>query len=93
MSRHDLVVAAPVRERSVGAEEQMVVNAGRRCAGEHLGPEVARCDQRHVAAIAVLIGPFGIVEAACPVARYAAEQKRIVVVLSAEELVVVQRFR
>ena len=72
----------------------MVVDAQLGGAGEQLGAEIARRLERHVAAAAIRLGLRRVVEAARAVPRNAAQQERIVMVLAAEEfLVVVQRQR
>src|SRR5215207_7634203 len=55
---------------------------------EVIGGKVLRCLQRHMAAIAILLCFFGVIETARVVARYAAQEKGVVMILTAEEFLV-----
>ena len=77
----------------IGSREEVVMDAQLRGSGKEFGPEIVRRDQRHVAGCTGLSWLLGIVEAPRPVAGNSAEQVAVVVVLPAEELVIVQAFR
>ncbi len=70
----------------------MVVHLAHARAVEILGAEIHARLQRHVADGAVLLRLWRVVEAAGAVARDAAEQVRVVMVLAAKELLVVVQF-
>ena len=56
---------------------------------EVLGAEVARGLELHVALVAIRLGDFGVVEAASPVAGDTGQEVGVVVVLAADEILVV----
>src|SRR5205814_7833434 len=70
--------------------KEMVVDESRAGVGwvEKAGAEVLGFLQRHVAAGAVLHRLLGIVETARAVARHAAEQVGVVVILAAQEFLI-----
>ena len=90
---HPVREVEQVGDAGVGGREEMVVDLGDirlfalRVA---TGTEVVRRQQVHVATVAVRFGLGRVVEARHAVARDAGEKVRVVVVLSAQELVVIQ---
>ena len=82
-----------VRERGVGGGEQVIVHGQRATRVVALRGEILGLLERHVATVAVLLRFGRIVEAGHAVAGDAAQEKRVVVVLAAQPLVVVQRHR
>ena len=88
----DLGCSEDGRQAGVGADEEVVVDLAAALAVEILGPEVVGGYEIHVALDAARLGDRRVIEAPCPVARDAREQEGVVVVLAADEiLVVVQR--
>ena len=80
---HVRAVAEP-GDPSVGTGEQMIVDLQLPAVTEWSGSEVVRGDQGHVAPVAVGLGLRRVVEAGSPMTQ-PGEQKRVVVVLSADE--------
>ena len=88
---HDPRLAAQMGHARVRRGKQVIVDTqsfvGRI---EDSGPEIARTDQRHVAARAILPGLLRIIETAGAVTGDATQQKRRVVILSAQEVFVLR---
>ena len=89
MDRGDVGAAPEGRQAGVGAEEEVVVDLRAPPAVEVAGAEVARGDEVHVAVDAVALGLGGVVEAAGAASRDAREEEGVVMVLPAEEILVV----
>ena len=66
----------------VRAGEEMVVDAGTRCAGEQFGSEVCGGLQRHMASIAIVLCVRRIIKAARSNTGDTTQQVRIVVILA-----------
>ena len=85
----------PRHRRSIAARpvlapmNEVVVDLAAPLAVEVPGAEVGRGLELHVAVGAARLGDVGVVEASGPVARDAREQERVVVVLAADEVLVV----
>ena len=73
----------------IGSRKCMAVDGEEVIGAVFLGPEIRRGLERHVAFGAIGLGLVGIIERPRIHARYAREQVRIVVVLAAQELLVV----
>ena len=93
---HPVRKAEQMGNARVRRREQVVVDLGDlRSLALRVAPgaEVLRRQQLHVAAVAIRLGLRRVVEARHAVPRHAREQVRVVVVLPAQELVVVQFLR
>ena len=77
------------RHPGVGSRERMAVDGEEVIGAVFLGPEIRRGLERHVAFGAIGLGLVGIIERPGIHPRHAREQVRIVVVLAAQELLVV----
>ena len=88
-----LRLAGKFGDRRVGRREEMVADR-QRLAVMVLGAEVGRGHRLHVTAVAVGLGLLGVVEGGGAMARDTRQEERVVVVLAAEEvLVLVERAR
>ena len=85
------IVAQP-GQTGVRPGEQVVVDRQPAAVIERPGSEVGRRLQRHMAAVAIILRRGRVVEAPRAVARHTAEQVRVVVILAAQELLVVGQF-
>ena len=87
--RNDLRLIADVRQPGIGRREQVIVYA-QLVRAEELGPKIIRFLQRHVASGAILLRLGRIIKTPRPMPAHAAEQKRVVMILPPQPLVIVQ---
>ena len=87
---HPAGVIQQLRQGRVGSGELVIMNLEDARAVEAASPEVARAHQRHVAGAAPVRGRRRVVKRLREIARHAAQEVRVVVVLPAHPLVVVQ---
>ena len=87
---HPARVIQKLRQRRVGGGELVIMDLQSARIVEASRPEVARAHQRHVADAAPGCGRRRVVERLREIARYAAQEVGVVVVLPAHPLVVVQ---
>ena len=80
-----------VGQRGVGRREVVAVNGQRAARVVALRREVVGLEERHVAAVAVLLGLGRVVEAGHAVSRDPAQQEGVVVVLATQPAVAVER--
>ena len=92
---HNVRLAAEVSDPGVRRRKEMVVNKPRALVGrvEKIRSEVLGFLQRHVAAGAVLHRLLRVIETARAVAGHAAQQIRVVVILAAQEFLVLVQVR
>ena len=91
MTSDNVRLAAQVRDAGVRSREKMIVDAQRLVRRiEELRAKITARLQRHVAACAILLRLLRVVESACVVTRHPAQEISVVMILAAEEVLVLR---